>query len=33
MVAGKKNTVYSIGNSIELRKNFVDGTMDSASLE
>ena len=32
MVAGKENTAYSIGNSSELRKNFVNGTFNSASL-
>lgn len=33
MVAGKENTAYSVGNSTELRKNFVNGTLNSASLE
>ena len=32
MVSGKENTAYSIGNSTELRKNFVNGTFNSASL-
>ena len=33
MVAGKENTAYSVGNSTELRKNFVNGPLNSASLQ